>query len=255
VIYGAYEARDKNTNTTPIFDLTPLVDLTGWITGAEALVLRGDASILANMLQDFHAVREEGVAEGYVLLANKLRFLSKALSLNRPTDVMSSANELKNLDLCDRMELPGPFLTILDTIRKDVSKLAYPSPRVLSRENLSKQIEIIEYCLSKGMVVQAVMMAREWVVSFLCLKEKEEKWLDNKTRKEKEEWLNGLMNSKEDGHQELKELWGDLRELRNDIAHCGMRENPIRIDKIEKKAAKIPEELRSLLSSMVCRDM
>jgi hypothetical protein len=63
------------------------------------------------------------------------------------------------------------------------------------------------------------------------------------------------MNSKEDGHQELKELWGDLRELRNDIAHCGMRENPIRIDKIEKKAAKIPEELRSLLSSMVCRDM
>jgi len=34
-----------------------------------------------------------------------------------------------------------------------------------------------------------------------------------------------------------------------------MRENPIRIDKIEKKAAKIPEELRSLLSSMVCRDM
>jgi hypothetical protein len=153
------------------------------------------------------------------------------------------------------MELPGPFLTILDTIRKDVSKLAYPSPRVLSRENLSKQIEIIEYCLSKGMVVQAVMMAREWVVSFLCLKEKEEKWLDNKTREKKEEWLNGLMNSKEDGHQELKELWGDLRELRNDIAHCGMRENPIHIQKIERKAAKIPEELRSLLSSMVCRDM
>jgi len=255
VIYGAYEARDKNTNTTPIFDLTPLVDLTGWITGAEALVLRGDASMLADMLQDFHAVREKGVAKWYVRLANKLRFLSKALSLNRPTDVMSSANELKNLDLCDRMELPGPFLTILDTIRKDVSKLAYPSPRVLSRENLSKQIEIIEYCLSKGMVVQAVMMAREWVVSFLCLKEKEEKWLDNKTREKKEEWLNGLMNSKEDGHQELKELWGDLRELRNDIAHCGMRENPIHIQKIERKAAKIPEELRSLLSSMVCRDM
>jgi len=46
----------------------------------------------------------------------------------------------------------------------------------------------------------------------------------------------------------LGEIWGSLTQLRNDLAHCGMRHQPTPTASIERQAREIPEKLHALLS-------
>jgi CRISPR-associated Csx2 family protein len=53
IVYGAFEARDEE-NRAPIFDLTPLLDLLDWLSGAEIFLQRSDATLLAERLRTVH---------------------------------------------------------------------------------------------------------------------------------------------------------------------------------------------------------
>lgn len=50
IVYGAFEARDEQ-NRVPISDLTLLLDLLDWLNGAEFLLRRSDATLLAERLR------------------------------------------------------------------------------------------------------------------------------------------------------------------------------------------------------------
>ena len=49
VIYGAFEAQDKDKNQTPIFDLTPFVRLLDWTNAVNIFQRSGDARPIANL--------------------------------------------------------------------------------------------------------------------------------------------------------------------------------------------------------------
>lgn len=269
LVYGAYEARDGR-NRSPIFDLTPLLDLLEWLSGAEALVLRGDANTLADRLDSTHRrlwkEREEragtSLPQRLQVAAAALRNLSRAIFLSRPVEVMEVAQRL--LPLLD--EVAGeaerwakPFALILEQVRADVAGLAHDEPTSLDEENLRRQLAIIEYYLKRNLAIQAVTLAREWLVSWACYQRAEGDWLSSADRKVAEDALGQAAAHQRKGievpgwfaslpqAEQAAKIWDSLSDVRNDIAHCGMRVEPRPSRSIEQQAKEIPHGLAALL--------
>lgn len=52
-------------------------------------------------------------------------------------------------------------------------------------------------------------------------------------------------------YQFLSQLWNDLTEIRNDLAHCGMRKDPKSAKKLQEKANKIFPQLEEIANSLL----
>jgi hypothetical protein len=122
---------------------------------------------------------------------------------------------------------------------------------------LRKQLALIEHYLSKGLTVQAVTLAREWVVSWAIGQRSEGDWLDEDLRKEVERALGAVAAAKQGKQdqvpdwaaglpcvEQVSSLWNQLTHLRNTLAHCWMRKDPPSVKTIEDKAGDIPGWLR-----------
>jgi len=274
IVYGAFEAREplrtppQPQDRAPIFDLTPLLELMDWTGGAEALLKRGDAGLIADKMIAAHQTlwrTRTGTPARLKTLGRKLQDFSQALHLSRPREVMRTAHELLSLleeaqDEFQRWALP--FALLAEQIRRELEPLAFAEPDALSRENLERQVGLVEYYLRKGLVVQAVTLAREWVIPFVLLCRGGGNWLRRVDREDVERalgaaaaglrgetaevpgWFDGLPQ-----RDRLAHLRNKLGQLRNDLAHCGMSEDARRADAIANDARAIPEELRELLKS------
>lgn len=274
IVYGAYEAREpyreqpQPEDRAPIFDLTPLLELLDWTSGAEALLKRGDAGLIADKMIAAHQSlwrTGRGTPEKLKKLGQKLQTFSQALYLNRPREVLRTANELLPLLEQERRELEQwakPFAAIADHIWKEIEPLALAEPDTLSREHLERQLRLVEYYIRKGLLVQAVTLAREWVVSFVLLWRGSGDWLRRADREEAERAL-GASAARVRGEdaevpdwfaelpqgEGLTQLWNQLGQLRNDLAHCAMSTDAWSVQAIEQDAQTIPEKLRALLES------
>jgi len=265
VVYGAYEARDEN-NRAPIFDLTPLLELLDWTSGAEALLKRGDAGLIADKMITTHQILYRtgaGIPVKLKTLGQKLQALSQALHLSRPREIMRLAHELLPLLEQTRAEFKQwakPFALLASQIWSELEPLAFDRPDELSRENLEKQLWLVEYYLKKGLVVQAVTLAREWMVSYALLLRGAGDWLQRADRAEAEKALGAAATraQREDVEPpgwfaqlprsaELARFWGELSNLRNALAHCAMSHDAPSISTVEQNAQKLPQALRSLL--------
>jgi CRISPR-associated DxTHG motif protein len=266
IVYGAYEARDEN-NRAPIFDLTPLLELLDWTGGAEALLKRGDAELIAEKMVTAHqTLRRMGTdtPEKLKPLGQKLRELSQTLHLSRPREVMRIAYDLLPLLEEARTEFDRwakPFALLAGQIRNELEPLAFDQSDTLSRENLEKQLGLVEHYLKKGLVVQAVTLAREWVVSYVLLCRGSGDWLSRSDREEAERAL-GVAAARLRGenielpawfgqlphNEELGRLWNELGNLRNDLAHCAMSADARKVRAIEQDATRVPQKLRALVN-------
>ncbi len=176
ILYGAYEAR-KPDNTlpeskglVPVFDLSPLVDLLDWTSGAEALLKRGDAELIADNMTTTHQTlrhTKKGEPARLKALGKKLKEFSQALHLSRPREVMRVAHEFLELLEGARGEFEKwakPFVLLAEEIRRDLEPLAFAESDVLSRDNLDRQFRLVEYYLAKGLLVH-LDGARLWNAS------------------------------------------------------------------------------------------
>lgn len=275
IIYGAYEAREpfhdppEPTDRAPIFDLTSLLDLLDWLSGAEAFLHRSDATLLAERLEQTHRRlwkerQAETLPRQLQTLATRLRELSQALHLGRPLDTMRFASKL--LPLLDRAaseveRWAKPFAAILQQVRDEASSLVHSEPERLDADHLRKQLALIECDLKKGLTVQAVLLAREWVVSWVAHQRSEGDWLDSNFRESEIEKALNAAAARERGEstqvpewfdqlpksREVAKLWDWLRHLRNDVAHCGMRKDAASGQSIKQRAEELLQHLRSLL--------
>jgi CRISPR-associated DxTHG motif protein len=192
IIYGAYDAREPlrtppdPADCAPIFDLTPLLDLLDWLSGAEAFLQRGDATLLARRLDQAHrrlwVNREtEDLPKSLQIVARKLALLSLAVQVVRPLEIMRYAHEL--LPLLDQAAAEvgrwaKPFAVILHQVREEAERLAHGEPFRLDSTHLRKQLGMIDYFLQRGLVAQAILLAREWLVSWVACWRGQGDWLN-----------------------------------------------------------------------------
>ncbi len=208
MIYGAYDA--SQNNQTPVFDLTPLVTLFDWTSATDAFLRYGRADVLAELA-------------GNQGLAQTLRQLTNALQTSRPAEVMETAialqEEIKRRSGTARQQ---PFDLLLERIDEEYSGfgLADPHEQTNAKEALRRQLDMIRWYVAKGLYVQAMTSAREWLVSLVVYRGSGNLF-DKEARKKAEEKL----NSNTQDIAEIRSLWKQIREVRNSLAHVGMESN------------------------------
>ena len=212
VLYGAYEARDNQG--APVFDLTPFADLLDWLAAAKMFTATGDSSELGRLIQDVQdAAHRNKEAYGDSLpLALKnfgaaLAEVSDDLLLARVSNLPKSVRKLAERQSAANTEVPQwaqPLTLLLDKIAD-----AYEP---FQDDSLPTQATLIRWYLDHNHIVQAMTLAREWVVSYHLHKEGKD-WRDPHER----EWMEQLLGE----FLKLSPLWSKITGTRNDLAHCG----------------------------------
>jgi hypothetical protein len=109
--------------------------------------------------------------------------------------------------------------------------------RPFADDDLRTQAKLIEWYYQHGHIVQAMTLAREWIISYQLAQQGKD-WRDRDARDWMEEYLNV--------HVKQYRLWSMVRDLRNDLAHCGFgraKDEVLKPDSIRDMAHKVVEEI------------
>ncbi len=261
VLYSAWDVRDQSSNPprTPVFDLSPMLALLEWAGAAERFNRSGDASQLSALLDDQrkhlalssqgdHNLLEQAGRLGN--LAGALTSISQSLRLIRPHRVMEETAGLEARvraaqPALERATAARPFNLVLENIIHSYALLAQENPLQKDhlRQTLGVERRLIRWYAEREQWVQAVSLAREWLVSWVmtCLS------LTQVTQRDLRLRIENVVGAEAKDYQESKEkkksftsvflkevpdleiilsLWLSLTKVRNDILHAGMREDP-----------------------------
>jgi CRISPR-associated DxTHG motif protein len=260
LLYGAFEARSNGR--APVFDLTPFVTLLDWTAATDKFLKTGAAHELAGLLDDAQRLPWQAGLENRATLPRKLqglagvlRRLSQNLSLARPAAVAVEAKALsRRLDEAgsESERWARPFALLLDHTRDTYAPFI--------PDTLVSQRQLVHWYVEHEHFAQAILLGREWLVSWTCLKMGKD--LINE-REEVERALNEVMFSKRNGNPLpsgslaalvatwpeaaiLIAAWSPTGDLRNDVAHCGMRPQPRSAECIVQSAKHLSEQLDQL---------
>ncbi len=277
IVYGNWEARDESFEPphAPVFDLTSTMELQNWLYGIDAFQRRGEAYELAVSL-----AKTQGRFYKNKALSNNtnrpqklkdtgqcLQDFSEAIRLLRPLKAFETAEELLSLleDVRhESMLWAKPFADILRELENEIKPLKLNKPLVLNKDHLLAEYYLILYYLGKDLIVQAVLLTREFLVSYLTWQlGLQDQWRDRDLRGKIEGDLNRVIRWKQGkqggavpdwydnkvaGADTIIRLWGDIIGLRNSIAHCEMNQaatcNP---STIRNNIRNITLEIQSLL--------
>jgi hypothetical protein len=201
-------------------------------------------------------------------VGSKLKLFSQAIQLARPRDAMRNASELLPLlqeATSEAEQWAKPFAAILKQIEGEAHKFAHDAWDRLDSEHLQKQLTLIEHFVKKGLWVQAILLAREWVVSWIALQRQAGDWRDERYREDDLEAALGAAHQRLQGRdsevppwfdelpesQQVAKLWSELTQLRNDVAHCGMRASVAPIARINQRAREVVPRLKALLKDVL----
>ena len=261
LLYGAFEAKNKEKNETPTYDLLPIVSLLEWTTATDQFIKTGNGESLANLLHSSHPQTEQ--------LAENIKGIAQALQLLRPMDVMK-----QSFTLTERIEEATPiisksvppFSSLLKRVSDDYGKFSLENPDAFdnnAQESLLHQLDMIEWYVDKGQTVQALSLAREWLPSLLChhfqldpldaennRDEMEILLAGGKRGDRRSKYLEEWKELPKKQRKQLNNLWSgeeyNLANLRNDVLHAGFRKNPRPSEDIIQKTKDILEELKSV---------
>lgn len=267
LIYGAFEAKNKETNQTPTFDLLPMVSLLEWTTATDQFIKTGNGQALANLLPSSDSTTDK--------LAKSIDGIAQGLQLLRPMDVMREAAVLP-VHIAEAAPLISqsvpPFVSLLKRVEKDYGNFGLAKPedyKTNDKASLIRQLKMVEWYAQKGQIVQALSMAREWLPSLLCYHFKLDPQIAKPNRAEMELLLSGgtappdaqgnkykspyleeyKSNVPNRKRKQLSKLWGsdfNLANLRNDVLHSGFRKNPKSAEEIMNETEKVIKELKAV---------
>lgn len=251
-------------------DLLPLLELPEWLHALRLLDEREDATMLAALLGDGlkHHFDREGKAHAgrdERKLLQELEQFASTLAWHCPLDVALTARALASSKRINRAlklaEVPGAngLATRLGELVGSYA-LAAPvegspkrKPRV-SEETLPLHARMVDAAFARNDLPAAAALLREWLVSWAWLTEHRRDEpngdsLSRQSRQEAERLLGALAAYQDDwrlrkllsdDQQHVGAFWRQLGEVRNALAHLGMRPEPT-ID-VKEKAEELHHE-------------
>ncbi|MCS7158664.1 MAG: hypothetical protein N0A16_13195, partial [Blastocatellia bacterium] len=278
-VYGAFEAKDSE-GRAPVFDLSPFLSLLDWLTAVHLFHRSGSAADLSRMLREIQAQawRERPAEPSSTTtkmptmlqkVGDRVNELSQALLLIRPLEVMEKAKYLDgqftDAALKEAAHWAKPFALVAPALKQELSQFASPA------NDLDVQRRMINWYVERGLLVQAITLARELLVTKTCLLLDLENPLRREARERAERLLNYLAWSKQpeerkrsdpwtgaqpdaadvekfrthDQAESLVALWTSIREARNDVDHAGMNEQP-------SGASALTERIQRLTGQLNC---
>lgn len=264
ITYGAFEAREAGR--TPVFDLSPFIVLLDWTTATDKFLKTGNAQELVAQLQEAHRMPyvsgqddQDELPRRLQNVATAIQDVSQAMRLIRAYETMTTACTLiERLDQA-RHEVERwakPFGVLLDQTRRAYAQFNLDDPETELKENLKIQLVLLRWYLEREQPAQAITLAREWVVSLVTYRLKWDMIRDRHT-------VEGVLNMGVDslrrrqplpmpvreleGSEEIVKVWNRLHDLRNDVAHAGMRLQPRPTSAILKDTDELYERLATLV--------
>ncbi|PNK19159.1 TIGR02221 family CRISPR-associated protein [Cylindrospermopsis raciborskii] len=278
VLYGAFDPNAQGADT-PTYDLLPMLSLLDWLAAADRFVKVGDGSPLAELLKNTISNDEKRddptlrpPFKEFKDTADIINRISLAIALVRPVEILEETTKLEEIIKKAESSFDKrakPFGLISQKLTQEYGQFALENPT--NSENLAQglrlQFQLIDWYIKRHQVVQAMTLAREWLVSVLAYRLGEEDPLNKDQREQVENALhNGqikvrgkeitLISPWDDEFEKLPDFnlfsveWGKLVKIRNDIAHVGMNKSPQKAESLEKTAAKIILELKTIADTL-----
>ena len=281
VLYGNFEARDE-AGRTPVIDLSSFVSLFDWMTAADRFTRFGDAGDLAERLKkvrpDWQDQRTDPdkreQAKRLSFTANSLDSVSMALRLIRPNEAMDASATLKQqlLDASQSIHAHArPFVPLVRSITDAYAPLALPFPQqqIDPMAQLAYERDMVDWLLKRHQYVQAVAIAREWIISWVMVQIEIKDFkdlLDRENREEVGHIMGQALREQQQNHgnftntafpngktlhsigqiKQALDIYSHLGDTRNDLLHAGKRSNPIKAQDMEKQIKKVCARLSQL---------
>lgn len=263
VYYGALELKDRENNgPAPVIDLSEFVSIIDWLTATDQFLKTGNGNDLAELLKEAGGHTEA--------LGNRILEISQGLQLLRPMDVMIAADALpQDIEQAkpDLATVVPPFEMLLNRVLEEYGQFALAEPKdyqMNGKVALQKQLFEIEWYAKKGLDVQALSLAREWLPSLLCHHFNLDP-MDNKVREEMEILCCGGKRGDRESiyrgqykeipksqRKVISQLWNDppctLANLRNDVLHSGFRKKPKSVREIKQTLRQVIDKLNEIAS-------
>lgn len=238
VVYGAYEAKDVLDNITPIWDLTPFVDLLDWTRELVLFLRTGRAKGVEELVSD--APEFTDLASSIGRFGADLQTIRTGALLLGTEDAAASSRSLqREMDAAkDTVEQRfPPFADVLQEVRRMVDPLVIERQPLNTAEAHGALSSLATLYLSMGRYVEAATTAQEgWVNLYaaddaatpgtaLC---------DASPRKEAADlW-----------RQSEKKYPHKASKIRNDIDHAGYRPEPLTNERIIKDVTSLVDNFR-----------
>lgn len=262
IYYGAYELGDSKTNKpAPVIDLSHFSTMLDWLTATDQFVQTGDARRLAEML------RADPSRKAAVQAAKKLSQVSLAAFLCQPFTLMREAQTLGTVFAKAQPELAEQTLPF-DVMREQISETfgAFGADGMQNPvEGLRSQFRLIEWYHHNNQLIQAVTLAREWLLDAVTLRLGQNIDLGHGAREAIERAITGVekigspISGEErkfgaddlnefgkviydgwDDREELVKLWRVLVFVRNKLDHAQHQKEQVPLETI---TAKVQSEL------------
>jgi CRISPR-associated protein Csx16 len=265
VVYGAWEARDPETNVTPIWDLTTFSDLIDWSNALQRLVSTGDAAGVAGLAdalgrrlaRDWAAGGKQGPRPELEKLARALRGFGEAFATLRFGELLlgkprcsgggkgSCADELlRNIESSrtEVGEVAPPLAPLLDEIAAMARPLAGSYADLRDPAGQRALAALVKLYLRFGRVAEGAAALREaWVTAYAepgATVPGDEQGFDKSARTRAEERFNRLEAAAK-----------SIADVRNDIEHAGFRSRPLPPRTIREQLNRLAEEFESKLDA------
>jgi CRISPR-associated DxTHG motif protein len=277
VLYGAYDVgRLVSPGKTPMFDLTPMLALLEWSAAADRFNRTGDSRYLASLIQnqrkalartakgDRKHLEQVGALGN---LAGALTDISQSLNLIRPVQSLERTAALSGYIHLARPALEWaaaakPFDLLLEEVERAYAPLGMDQPLDSTRLRLSleQQRRLAAWYVEREQWVQAVTLAREWLVNWFMAhlnltdltnrenRDRVERVVNIEakslieTQKAKNPF-NSIFLGSVPGVEAALNVWNLLIDVRNDIDHAGFREHP-------RQAVDLIEQIKSIVQTL-----
>ena len=281
IYYGALELKSREL-PAPVINLSEFVGMLDWLIATDRFVEIGDGQALANLLYNAipsnNELRDQPSTRPFKLHLKKsaeaIERISLALSLTRPIETMQSATALEETlqqaapSFAQRAK---PFSLLSEKVIKEYGQFALENPtdQAALAENLWLQLQMIQWYINRNKLVQAVTLAREWVISVLVLRFEETMFDHGNSRKYVEYSINNAVEKGKPNHrpitpsrcdekfealpeaEKLVKIWSQMNGVRNDIAHVGMNLQPLPAEKLKKKIVSLSPGLLEIAEKLL----
>ena len=244
ILYGAFEARNRDTNQTPIFDLTPFVELLNWMNAVNVFQNYGDARPIAD-------IAKLTVPKN---ITNALTNLSNALLTNRTFEAQEAAMKFNTEFSTIQAGTQTPFIVLVEQLMVSYQLMAVYEPADNPENSFKAQYQQIKWYIENQHYILAITLMREWLISWKCYNDDHD-WLHRDTRKDIEDNFNNFINNDspfanlDPTMQTAIQLWDDCK-IRGDLAHCGMRLRPKPAVEAIGEIKQLFEDFKTFVSSV-----
>lgn len=268
VYYGAFEM--QKDGKTPVLDLSEFVTMLDWLTATEQFVQTGNARALSALLNP-----SKQSAGALFEAASNLDTISQAARLCQPFTLMKEVGNLEPAlkDAQHELQISAPpFKVLRSQIVNAFAQFRDEGQDVA--QMLRTEFHLVEWYYQKGQIIQAVTLAREWLIDavtyrlgqpldFLMLNRnpfekaisgaallgKPHPEIPDTTFTENDLNRFGLELLKWPEIEALKQVWTDLKNVRNPLDHAEhqrKKEKEKTLQALNKSQDKIKKVMRGL---------